>query len=165
MKTVISFNININYEKVYSTSITTSPINVVTDSDVNKSNIYDCLKGLDDICELCNANILTLSDWMHAMVHGRILNDNGSERFCFSVNDLYAMSLEKVRGVINNIIHHPSGQILTNTPLDKITIQSGLDDKIQWYIFHTLDALKIKERYPDFYDKCIKKLSIPLDAK
>ena len=45
MKTVISFNININCEKAYSTSITTSPINVVTDSDVNKSNIYDCCSG------------------------------------------------------------------------------------------------------------------------
>lgn len=159
MKSIVSFNIITNQSKTTANTITVVPIIAATDGYVNKNNILECLRANEDIMSTCNDNIMTLSDWIRATLTGRIIHtkDNSYENFTLPVNDVYALNIERVRCALNNIINHTGDSI--HEPLSQINI-GHVDDETRLRLVRTLNVLKIKERYPEFYSKCARKLNI-----
>ena len=148
-------------------AITLIPLVIDTEDPVNETNIRNLLMSISkDMTPICNEGIKTLRDWMHARVTGRIISgDEPSQKFTLRVNDLWPLDLGRVRRAISDMIEsRQSGQkkdYRIDSPLDKISIKSDLDPKLKLSIHRMLAGLKVRERYPDFYERCIKSIGSP----
>ena len=170
---IVVFNIIIplTNSKSFAT-ITPNPLVVITDSpindvnDINDESVRDLIKGLGEegLEAMCNEKILTLPDWVRARVSGRIIDESRDEekKFVFGVNDLWALELERVRcAMVDTISLHQKKEkrdCRIDNPIDRIRLKSDMDPKLKLALRSMLDGLKISERYPDFYAKCIKSL-------
>lgn len=164
---IVVFNIIIPITNSKSfTTITPNPLVMITDSPVNDESVRDLIKGLGEegLEAMCNEKILTLPDWIRARVSGRIIDESHDveKKFMFGVNDLWALELERVRcAMVDMISLHQKKEkrdCRIDNPIDRIRLKSDMDPKLKLALRSMLDGLKIPERYPDFYAKCIKSL-------